>query len=66
MHIHIHTYIHNTGLVFSIFGISTKKQGGVTSQRAKSKFDNCSFTHIVNGHLLVQKIWFKYFPVLRL
>ena len=64
IHIHIRTYIHNTRLVFAIFGMCLPgNRVGSQVRGVKSKFDKYYFIHTINGHLPVQKIWFKYFPV---
>ena len=64
MHIHIDTYIHNTRLVFAIFRMFLPgNRVGSQVRGVKWKFDKYYFIHTINGHLPVQKIWFKYFPV---
>ena len=67
IYIYIYTYIHNSRLIFAIFGIFLPgNRVGSQVKGVKSKFDKYYFIHTIHGHLPVQKIWFKYFPVLRL
>ena len=54
-------------LLFALFGIFLP--GIMAESKFKgvgSKFDKYYFIHTIPGQLLVRKIWFKYFPVLRL
>ena len=55
-------------LLFTIFGLFFgRKQGGVTSQRAReSKFEKSHFIHTIPVNFLLKKFWFKHFSVLRL
>ena len=63
----MYTYVHNTRLIFAIFGIFLRRNMvGSQVKGVKSKLDKYYFIHRINGHLPVQKLWFKYFPVLRL
>ena len=54
-------------LLFAIFGIFLPgNRAGSQVKRVESKFDKYYFIDTIPGQLSVKKVWFKYFPVLRL
>ena len=50
--------------IFRIFLPGNRARSQV--KRVESKFDKYYFIHTIPGQLPVKKLWFKYFPVLRL
>ena len=54
-------------LLFVIFGIFVPgNRAGSEVKGVESKRDKYCFIHTIPGQLPAKKIWFKYFPVLRL
>ena len=54
-------------LLFAIFRIFLPgNRAGSQVKGVEARFDKFYFIHTIPGQLPVKKLWFKYFPVLRL